>query len=83
LLLRAVFPRRAVAAIETGPPSLEISVSAVSDRILRIIVTAADEPLDRMYDDGSIVVQPQKPTVRVLETGHESTPPGTTTPFIS
>jgi alpha-glucosidase (family GH31 glycosyl hydrolase) len=73
LLLRAVFPRPAMAAIETGPPSVEITVSAVSDRILRVVVAAAGDPLDRMYDDGSIVVQPQTPLVHVLETGQETT----------
>lgn len=73
LLLRAVFPRPTLAAVETGLPSLEITVSAISDQILRVIVAAADEPLDRMYDDGSIVVKPEKPMARVLETGQEST----------
>ncbi|AXC10263.1 Alpha-glucosidase [Acidisarcina polymorpha] len=72
LLLRAIFPGHA-AAVETGPPSLELTVNAVSDQILRITVAAAEEPLDRMYDDGSIIVKPQTSIMRVLETGQEST----------
>jgi len=72
LLLRDVFPCPAAAAVETGPPSLEITVSAVSDHILRVTVAAAGEPLDRMYDDGSIVVKPQTLIARALKTGEGS-----------
>jgi alpha-glucosidase (family GH31 glycosyl hydrolase) len=73
LLFRAFFPKSADAAVETGPASLELAVTAVSDRILRITLAAASEPFDRMYDDGSIVIAPQAPTLRVLETGQETT----------
>jgi alpha-glucosidase (family GH31 glycosyl hydrolase) len=73
LLLRAVFPKSALAAVETGPPALELTVSAVSDSILRITLAAVDQPFDHIYSDGSIVVTPQPPTMRVLETGHEAT----------
>jgi alpha-glucosidase len=34
---------------------LEVSLTAVSDSILRIIIAANDEPLDRLYGDGSLV----------------------------
>jgi hypothetical protein len=73
LLLRAVFPRPVMAAVESGPPSLELTVSAVNDQILRVIVAAGGEPLDRMYEDGSIVVKTQPSLVRVLKTGEETT----------
>jgi len=73
LLLRTVFPRPVIAAVESGPPSLELTVSAVNDQILRVIVAAAGEALDRMYDDGSVVVKPQSPLAGVLKTGEETT----------
>ena len=73
LLFRAVFLEAAVAAVETGPPSLELTVTAVSNGILRVTLAPAGEPFDRMYDDGSVVILPQAPTLRVLETGKETT----------
>jgi alpha-glucosidase (family GH31 glycosyl hydrolase) len=55
---------------ETGPPTLGLSVRAVSDNILRITVAAAAEPLEKMYSDGSLVAtSPTEPIVRTLATG--------------
>jgi alpha-glucosidase/alpha-D-xyloside xylohydrolase len=73
LLFRAFFEKSADAAVETGAPSLELAVTAVSDRILRVTLVAAGEPLERMYDDGSVVIAPQAPTLRFLEGGQETT----------
>lgn len=43
---------------ETGPPQLELTLRSVSEHILRITVAAADEPMDRIYGDGSLVERP-------------------------
>jgi hypothetical protein len=40
----------------TAAPGLEVSITPVSNRILRIIIAANDEPLDRLYGDDSLVV---------------------------
>jgi alpha-glucosidase (family GH31 glycosyl hydrolase) len=50
----------------TDAPGLELSLTAVSDRILRVIIAASDEPLDRLYGDGSLAARSwPKPMMQV------------------
>ena len=40
--------------VAKGPVGMDVTVTAVTDSILRISVAAVDESLDRYYEDGSV-----------------------------
>ena len=61
-------------------PELELVLRAVSDRILRITVTAAGEPFERIYSDGSLVMTswPEAMLRSGVGNGNHSVPWGST-----
>jgi alpha-glucosidase (family GH31 glycosyl hydrolase) len=63
-------PAHAFATQVTGPPVLALTITPVTDNILRMTVAAAGEPMDQLYRDGSLVkrVWPD-PAIRALAGG--------------
>jgi alpha-glucosidase (family GH31 glycosyl hydrolase) len=75
MLLELLLPAaHALANQVAGPPVLALTITALSDNILRVTVAAAGEPMDQLYGDGSLAkrVWPD-PEIRVLAGGARQT----------
>jgi alpha-glucosidase (family GH31 glycosyl hydrolase) len=61
-------------AIVAGPPLLALTITTLSDNILRVNVAAAGEPMDQLYGDGSLPPRVWAgPAIRALAGGGRQT----------
>jgi alpha-glucosidase (family GH31 glycosyl hydrolase) len=75
LLLELHLPTvKALPTPVTGPSVLALTMTAVSDNILRVTVAAAGEPMDQLYGDGSLVRRAwPAPGIKALAGGSRQT----------
>lgn len=75
----AVTPgQQGLAAIPSGPPGMELTVTVLTSGTLRISIAASKEDLDRYYDDGSIAARDfTQPVLRKsIDTAEQTLPWG-------
>jgi alpha-glucosidase (family GH31 glycosyl hydrolase) len=74
MLLQLHLPAHAITNQVAGPPSLALTITKVSDNILRVNVAAAGEPMDQLYGDGSLAPRMwPSPVLKALAQGSRQT----------